>query len=104
VQRPLTSGPGGGGPAKSPGWPARFYVSLACGFMDMCLHEKGKAKATGKVGGGLSTWPAGRHMASYRLGQVGGAPPRPYKYPPTGGNQNTHHILEIPLAKLPFLV
>jgi hypothetical protein len=28
----------------------------------------------------------------------------PYKYPKTGENQNTHHILEIPLAKLSFLV
>jgi hypothetical protein len=28
----------------------------------------------------------------------------PYKYPSISGNQNTHHILEIPLAKLPFLV
>jgi hypothetical protein len=26
--------------------------------------------------------PAGRHLVSYRLGQVGGAHPRPYKYPP----------------------
>jgi hypothetical protein len=88
VQRPLTSGPGGGGPAKSPGRPARFYVGLACGFVDMCLHEKGKAKAAEKVVGGLSTWLVGhvawsadRHMVSYRLGQVGGAPPQPYKYP-----------------------
>jgi hypothetical protein len=24
--------------------------------------------------------------------------------PPYGGHQNTHHIFEIPLAKLPFLV
>jgi hypothetical protein len=29
----------------------------------------------------------------------------PYKYPSTGGNQNKHqNILEILLAKLPFLV
>jgi hypothetical protein len=26
--------------------------------------------------------PAGCHMVSYQLGQVSGAPPRPYKYPP----------------------
>jgi hypothetical protein len=49
-------------------------------------------------------WPAGNHMAGYRHGHVDGVPPRPYKYTPTGGNQKTHHILEIPLAKLPFLV
>jgi hypothetical protein len=44
VQRPLTSGPGGG-------QPARFRVGLACGFMHTCLHEKGKAKVVEKVGG-----------------------------------------------------
>jgi hypothetical protein len=26
-------------------------------------------------------WPRDHHLASYRLGQVGGAPARPYKYP-----------------------
>jgi hypothetical protein len=26
----------------------------------MCLHEKGKAKAVEKVGGGRTTWPAGQ--------------------------------------------
>jgi hypothetical protein len=79
--------------------------------VDTCLHEKGKAMVVEKVGGALSTqpaghvaWPASRHLVSYRLDQVGGAPPQPHKYPPTYGNQNTHHILEIPLAKLPFLV
>jgi hypothetical protein len=78
--------------------------------VDTCLHEMGKAKAVKKVGGHQTHWPAGRmawpghNLVSYRLGQVSGAPPRPYKYPPTGGNQNTHHILDIPLAKLLFLV
>jgi hypothetical protein len=45
-------GLGGGRPAKSPGWPARFYVGLARSFVDMCLHEKGMAKAVEKDGGG----------------------------------------------------
>jgi hypothetical protein len=77
----------------------------------MYLHEKGKATAVEKVSGGLSTrqadcmaWPVGRHLVNYRLDQVGGALPHPYKYPPTGENENTHHILEIPVAKLSFLV
>jgi hypothetical protein len=52
VQRPQTSGPTGGRPAKSPGWPARFYVGLARDFMHMCLHEMGKAKEVEKVGRG----------------------------------------------------
>jgi hypothetical protein len=54
------------------GRPARFYVSLSCGFVQMCLHEKGKAKAVEKVGGGQTTWPAGQlawpvghHLVSY---------------------------------------
>jgi hypothetical protein len=79
--------------------------------MDTSLHEKGKAKAVKKGSGGQTHWPPGHvawpsihYLVSYRLGQVGGAPPRPYKYPTTSGNQNTHHILEIPLTKLPFLV
>jgi hypothetical protein len=47
--------PGGGWPAKSPGRPARFYVGLGWRFVDMYLHEKGKAMAVEKVSGGLST-------------------------------------------------
>jgi hypothetical protein len=62
--------------------------------MDTCLHEKGRAKVVKKVGGAELI---GR--SAIRLGH-----PRPYKYPLTSGNQNTHHILEIPLAKLSFLV
>jgi hypothetical protein len=31
---------------------AMFYVSLARGFVHTCLHEKEKAKAVEKVGGG----------------------------------------------------
>jgi hypothetical protein len=79
--------------------------------MHTCLHEKGKAKKVEKVGGGQTTWSAGRvarpighHFVSYRLNQVGNHSLDPHKYPSTGGNQNTHHILEIPLAKLSFLV
>jgi hypothetical protein len=63
------------------------------------------------VDGGPTTGPAGHvarlaghHLVSYRLNQVSNPSLDPYKYPSTGGNQNTHHILEIPLAKLPFLV
>jgi hypothetical protein len=65
VQRPLTSGP-------RVGQPARFYVRLARGFVHTCLHEKGKATAVEKVGGGQTTWPAGHvarlaghHLVSY---------------------------------------
>jgi hypothetical protein len=39
-----------------------FYVGLAHGFEDTCLHEEWKAKMVKKVGGGHSTQSAG-HMA-----------------------------------------
>jgi hypothetical protein len=97
------------GPEGGPS--ARFYVSSAHGFVHTCLHEKWKAKAVEKVGGGRTTWPAshvarpaGTHLASYRVNQVGKSSMDPYKYPSIGENQNAHHILKIPLAKLPFLV
>jgi hypothetical protein len=47
--------------------------------------------------------PVGHHLMSYRLNQVSNPSLDPYKYPSTGGNKNTHHILQIPLAKLSFL-
>jgi hypothetical protein len=66
-----------------------------------------------KVGGGQTHWPAdhvarlaSRHLVSYHLGQVVGAPPSLYKYSPTGESRHTHthDILEILLAKLSFVV
>jgi hypothetical protein len=59
--------------------------------------------AVEKVGGVRTHWLAG-HLASYRLGQVSGAPPWPNKYPSTDESRHAHHILEIPLVKLSFLV
>jgi hypothetical protein len=34
------------------GQPANFCVGFARGFLDMCLHEKGKTMAVEKVSGG----------------------------------------------------
>jgi hypothetical protein len=72
------------------------------------LHENGKAKAVEKVSASQTTWPTshvakliGHHLASYLLNQVSNPSLDPYKFLSTNGNQNTHHILEIPLAKLP---
>jgi hypothetical protein len=96
--------PGGGRPAKSPSRSAGFYVGLARGFLHTCLHEKGRAKAVEKVSGGQITWPAGHHLACYQLNQFCNPSLDPNKYSSTGGNQNTHHILEILLANLPFLL
>jgi hypothetical protein len=103
VQRPLTSGPRG----RSVGQVLRWFCPRLRGHVST-REEEGQ-------GGEERRWkpfhpaghvarPADHHLASYRIGQVGGAPPRRYKYPSTGRNQNTHHIFEIPLAKLQFLV
>jgi hypothetical protein len=103
-------GSGGGWLAKSHGWLANFCVGLARGFLDTCLHKKGKTMVVEKVCGGQTHWsaghvarPAGCHLVSYHLGQVSGAPPWPYKYP-LPVKVDTHNILEIALAKLPFSV
>jgi hypothetical protein len=79
---------GGCRAAKSHDRSTNFYVGSDQNFVDTCLHDKGKGAAVKKVGGGRTHWPAGHvawppdhHLASYRLGQVDGAPPRPYKYP-----------------------
>jgi hypothetical protein len=52
--------------------------------------------AVEKVGGGRTHWSASHvarsashHLVSYRRGQVGGAPPWPYKYPPIGESLHT---------------
>jgi hypothetical protein len=91
-------GLGGGRSPKSPSRPAKFYVGLPRGLVK-------------KVDGGRTTWsachvarPTDHHLVSYWLNQVGNPSLDPYKYPSIGENQNTRHILEIPLAKLPFLV
>jgi hypothetical protein len=69
-----------GWPGLKPFWPMASWT---------CLHLKRKAMAVEKGSGGRSTRPAGhvarpagQHLVSYRLSQVGGAPPQPYKYPP----------------------
>jgi hypothetical protein len=57
--------------------------------------------------GRLSMWlgrPAGHHVAPNWPLQVGGGPIHTYKYSPHGESRHTHHTLEIPLAKLSFLV
>jgi hypothetical protein len=95
-------GSGGGRLAKSHGRPANFCVSLARGFLDMCLHEKRKAMVVEKVNGRRTHWsaghmarPASHHLASYRLGQVDGAPPLPCKYPrPVKVDTHTPHFVD----------
>jgi hypothetical protein len=83
-------------------WPvgqvlSQFSLHL-CGHMSIREEE-------GQGSGSRSTRPTshvarpvGRHLACSRLGQVGGAPPRPYKYPLQWKLEHTHHYSEIPLA------
>jgi hypothetical protein len=96
VQRSLTSGPRG--------WPTRQIPSpigqVLCQFgLRLRAHVSTRA-GEGQGGGGRNTWPAchvarsaGHQLVSYQLNQVGNPSLDPYKYPTTGGNQNTHHIL-----------
>jgi hypothetical protein len=90
VQRSLTSGP--------MGWPASQVLCLFSPWL--CAHVCTQ-EGEGQGGGGRL---AGHHLVGYHLNQVGNPSLDPYKYPSTSGNQKTHHILEIPLAKLPFLM
>jgi hypothetical protein len=85
-------GPVGGRLAKSLGRLANLWVGSDQNFLDTCLHEKGKAMAVEKVSGSRTHWPAGHHLVSYRLGQVSGAPPWPYKYPHTSESRHTPHF------------
>jgi hypothetical protein len=104
VQRQQISGPRG--------WPAIQVLSrFGPWLLGHVSTREEEGRAVEKGGARCSTWPAGHvarpaghYLVSYRLSHVGGALPWPYKYPSTGGNQNTHHNLEITLAKIPFLV
>jgi hypothetical protein len=104
VQKPLTSGPLGWsiGPTMQP--------LKGCLGGD-ALQETVIRNPRPTVGGDRAPWPtshvarlASQHLVCYQLNQVGNSSCDSYKYPPTDGIQHTHHILEIPLAKLPFLV
>jgi hypothetical protein len=89
VQRPLTSGPRGWLAGQIP-WPTSQLLSR---FRPKLLGHVSTREGKG-YGSGKSPWrpnsldtclhvarPASRHLGNYHLGQVGGAPPWPYKYP-----------------------
>jgi hypothetical protein len=62
VQSPLTYGPRG--------WPARFYVGLARGFVHTCLHEKRKAKTMeAEPHGRPATW-LGRPATTWQVNDL----------------------------------
>jgi hypothetical protein len=79
--------------------------------MDMCLHKKRKAKTVEKGGGrrytrqaghvarpAAATWKVTASAKSVEL------PHDPINTPLRWKSEHTHHYLEIPLAKLSFLV
>jgi hypothetical protein len=57
----------------------------------------------GQGGGGHSTRLTGHHLVKIEFSKPVELPHDPINTP-YGGNEDTHHILEIPLVKLPFLV
>jgi hypothetical protein len=69
------------------GWPGSKSVRPMTSWT--CVYTiRGRPRLWRKGGGSCSTRPAGhvawsvnRHLVSYRLSQVIGAPPQPYKYP-----------------------
>jgi hypothetical protein len=74
VQRPLTSGPRG--------WPAGPTLQPLMGWLHGdTLQDVVEGNPKPKVGGGQSPWPAGHHLACYRLNQVGNPSLDPFKYP-----------------------
>jgi hypothetical protein len=111
VQRPLASGPWGWPVVQIP-WPVgQVLCRFGSRLRAHVSTREGEGQDGEKVSGCRTTWltghmarPVGHHMVSYQLNQVGKPSLDPYKYPSTGGNWNTHHILEIPLVKLLFLV
>jgi hypothetical protein len=80
---PSRVGPRAGQPAQLLGQLARVQGGSTRNLVATRLHQEVKPESVEKVGGG---------------------PIRPYKYPPHLEGQHTHHTLEIPLAKLSFLV
>jgi hypothetical protein len=99
---PRLSGPKGWPTVPTP-WSTgqglrRFHPKLGC-------HAPTRG-GEARVDGGRSTRSAGHHLAPKQPLQVDRGPIHSYKYPPHGESRHTHthHILEIPLAKLSFLV
>jgi hypothetical protein len=103
---PRPSGPRGQ-PAGLTPWPANqalrwFGLGLDGHITTLVQKEYPRLEVGGgheKSSAGHVARPPARHLVSYHLSQVSGAPPRPSKYPPTV-EMRRHHIMEIPLAKL----
>jgi hypothetical protein len=96
VQRLLTSGPREWPAGQTP-WPTGPTLQpLTSWLYGDTLQEAVTGNPKLKVGGSQTLWPpshvarpAGHHLVSYRLNQVGNPSLDPYKYSPTGGNQHT---------------
>jgi hypothetical protein len=96
VQRPLMYGPSG--------WPADPTLQPPMRFLGGdALQKEVEWNPRLGVGGGHTPWPighvarpAGQHLASYRLNQVGNCSWDSYKYTLTDGI-HTHHTLLVVL-------
>jgi hypothetical protein len=76
VQRPLMCGPSG--------WLAAPTLQPPMSFLGGdALQEVVEWNPRPGVGGGRAPWPAGQHLASYQLNQVGNFSWDSYKYPPS---------------------
>jgi hypothetical protein len=69
---------------------------VLCQFGSWLRAHMSTREGEGEGGGGRTTWPTsdvarptGHHLVTYRLNQVSNRSLDPYKYPSTGGNQNT---------------
>jgi hypothetical protein len=96
VQRPLTSGPRGGGAASQTPWPTGPTLHpLMAWLHGHTLQEAVARNPKLEVGGSRTRWPpghvampAGQHLACYRLNQVSNSSMDPYKYPLADGIQD----------------
>jgi hypothetical protein len=96
VQRPLPSGLRGW-PTGQTRWRASPTLQpLASWILGYALQEAVTRNPKLEVSGNRTWWPpdhvamlAGQHLARYRLNQVSNSSSDPYKYPPTGGIQDT---------------
>jgi hypothetical protein len=88
VQRPLISEPRGWLTGQTP-WPIDPTLQPLMGLLHRhALQEVVTRIPKLEVGASRTQWPAGQHLACYRLNQVSNSFLDPYKYPHTDGIQD----------------
>jgi hypothetical protein len=99
AQRPLTSGPTGWPTDQTP-WPVGPTLHPLVGWLHSdTLQEAVEGNPKLKIGGGQTPWsadhvarPTSRHLACYRLNQVGNPSLDPDKYPPYMWKSKQHSL------------